>query len=39
MVMLEDLFVNICIVTALLFVYMKLRWGSREKQNTHGFLT
>lgn len=31
MVMLEDLFVNICIVTALLFVYMKLRWGSREK--------
>lgn len=29
--MLEDLFVNICIVTTLVFAYMKIRWSSREK--------
>ncbi|API87946.1 hypothetical protein BKP56_00720 [Marinilactibacillus sp. 15R] len=31
--MFEDLFVNICIVTTLVFVYMKIRWGNREKSS------
>lgn len=32
--MLEDLFVNICIVTAHVFAFMKLRWGRHEKRSS-----
>ncbi|WP_080147128.1 diguanylate cyclase [Marinilactibacillus piezotolerans] len=31
--MIEDLFVNICIVTTFVLIYMKTRWGRRETSN------
>lgn len=31
MAIIEDLFINVCIVTTLVFAYMKIRWGHADK--------